>query len=178
MCDVNIECAHRHKLKDYVKKPAQTVLHGDFHGGNHMYGNDDNAGKVVALDYQMAGLGRAVTDLFYFFNLSFSMHNFNDVMDLVKQYHASLLEHGVNNYSWEELADEFKMLVVDFSFQMISTMKWMKPKHMRNFCKALGEKGAEFEKILECGFYTKCFILLTSMYLKNKNTFLIVDDKK
>ena len=48
---------YEHKLKKSLKKPLQTLVHGDFHGGNHMYGTDENEGKVIALDYQMFGKG-------------------------------------------------------------------------------------------------------------------------
>ena len=48
---------YEHKLKRSLKKPLQTLVHGDFHGGNHMYGTDENEGKVIALDYQMFGKG-------------------------------------------------------------------------------------------------------------------------
>ena len=45
------------KFKKSLKMPLQTLIHGDFHGGNHMYGTDENEGEVIALDYQMFGKG-------------------------------------------------------------------------------------------------------------------------
>ena len=37
---------YEHKLKKSLKKPLQTLVHGDFHGGNHMYGTDENYGNT------------------------------------------------------------------------------------------------------------------------------------
>ena len=31
---------YEHKFKKSLKMPLQTLIHGDFHGGNHMYGTD------------------------------------------------------------------------------------------------------------------------------------------
>ena len=177
-CNIIVELPRRKKLKDYLKKPPQTILHGDFHGGNHMYGEDENAGKVVALDYQFAGTGRVVVELFYFLNLSFTLHNLEDVMDVARQYHDSLVELGVKDYSWKDFEEEIEMMMVDYASQLISNMTWSRPKHIKGFTKAFGEKGAEFEKVFESGFYYNCFIFLTSMYLKDKNNFLIVDEEK
>ena len=48
---------YEQKFKKSLKMQLQTLVHGDFHGGNHMYGTDENEGKVIALDYQMFGKG-------------------------------------------------------------------------------------------------------------------------
>ena len=32
--------------KKSLKMPLQTLIHGDFHGGNHMYGTDENYGNT------------------------------------------------------------------------------------------------------------------------------------
>ena len=39
------------KMKPFFKKPNQTILHGDFHAGNHMYGIQEHVGKIVAVDF-------------------------------------------------------------------------------------------------------------------------------
>ena len=37
---------YEHKFKKSLKMPLQTLIHGDFHGGNHMYGTDKNYGST------------------------------------------------------------------------------------------------------------------------------------
>ena len=70
------------KYKKSLKMPLQTLIHGDFHGGNHMYGTDDNEGKVIALDYQMFGKGfvarflQESNALEYLQDLNFSQNSF------------------------------------------------------------------------------------------------------
>ena len=76
---------YEHKLKKSLKKPLQTLVHGDFHGGNHMYGTDENEGKVIALDYQMFGKGfvarflQEPNALEYIQDLNFSQINFQTI---------------------------------------------------------------------------------------------------
>ena len=43
---------YEHKLKKSLKKPLQTLVHGDFHGGNHMYGTNKNYGSTDFKDYR------------------------------------------------------------------------------------------------------------------------------
>ena len=49
--------------KPFFKLPAQTLLHGDFHNGNHMYLEEASGIKVVAFDFQMVGTGLAIADI-------------------------------------------------------------------------------------------------------------------
>ena len=70
---------YQQKMKDFVKKEPQTILHGDFHGGNHMYGTGENEGKIVALDYQWAGRGLVAVEFLYFLVTSWGVHNFDEV---------------------------------------------------------------------------------------------------
>ena len=56
--------------KTFWDMPSQTLLHGDFHNGNHMYLEEDGKFKVVAFDFQTVGQGVAVSDLVTFIILS------------------------------------------------------------------------------------------------------------
>ena len=35
------------KAKEWVKRPPETIVHGDFHSGNNMFGIDENEGEVI-----------------------------------------------------------------------------------------------------------------------------------
>ena len=37
---------YEQKFKKSLKMQLQTLVHGDFHGGNHMYGTDENHGNT------------------------------------------------------------------------------------------------------------------------------------
>ena len=72
---------NRLKLKYFIKKEPQTLLHGDFHGGNHMYEED---GKIKSLDFQWIGGGLVVIEVFYLIMMSWGIHNFDEIEELTK----------------------------------------------------------------------------------------------
>ena len=125
---------YEHKLKKSLKKPLQTLVHGDFHGGNHMYGQGEKEGKIVALDYQMAGHGRVATEFVYFFMLSLSAHSHDELMDLAKEYHHTLEEQRVTNYSWAEFKDDIETTLIAMTANIIGMMTFMKPIAREKAC--------------------------------------------
>ena len=83
------------KLKHFVtEKEPQTLLHGDFHCGNHMYGRDENEGKIFGLDFQWAGKGLVSIELLYFFNSSWANQNYEEILELMKGKEI----HSMMNY--------------------------------------------------------------------------------
>ena len=72
---------NRLKLKHFITKEPQTLLHGDFHGGNHMYYEDK---KIKSLDFQWIGGGLVVIEVFYLIMMSFGIHNFDEIEELTK----------------------------------------------------------------------------------------------
>ena len=71
---------NRLKLKHFITKEPQTLLHGDFHGGNHMYED----GKIKSLDFQWIGGGLVVIEVFYLIMMSWGIHNFDEIEELTK----------------------------------------------------------------------------------------------
>lgn len=167
---------NRLKLKNFLKKPLQTILHGDFHAGNHMYGVGEHEGKIVALDYQWAGTGRVATEFIYFFMQSLSPHSYEEVMDIFKTYHDTLVMNGVDSYDWEEFKDDIEMSFVEICMLLFGFFTMMKPKTLLNLADGFGEKGEALRKMFENGMYAKFYVFLTSIYLNDKDGFLTVKE--
>ena len=174
---VKVPNYNNQKLKHLVKKPPQTILHGDFHGGNHMFGVNENAGKIVAFDYQWAGTGRVATEFMYFFMTSISAHSLEDVMECAEKYHQALCKNGVEDYHWDEFKEDIEMMIVELCVLFFQTFTMMKAKTLLKFADGFGEKGEALKAIFETGMYGKFYIILTSIYLKDKENFLAVPDK-
>ena len=49
----------------------QTMVHGDFHGGNHLF-NPHDACRVI--DFQFFGTGRVADEVAYFFTMCVASH--------------------------------------------------------------------------------------------------------
>ena len=160
------------KMKSFIKKPLQTILHGDFHGGNHMFGIDEHKGKIVALDFQFAGTGRVSTEFFNFFIQSLSSHSLDDIMEIAKCYHTELIVNGVIDYSWEEFVDDIQANVIGGCLYFLSMCTMMKPDFLAKMGDAM-KNGEGFWKIWENCYFGKSFVLLTSIYLNDKDNFMI-----
>ena len=42
-------------LIEFSQREVETLIHGDFHGGNHKFGVDQNEGQVIVYDFQITG---------------------------------------------------------------------------------------------------------------------------
>ena len=160
------------KMKKFISKQSQTILHGDFHAGNHMFGIDEHKGKIVALDFQFAGTGRVTTEFCYFFMQSLSPHSLEEIMEVAKCYHTELIVNGVKDYTWEEFMDDIQAQMIGSCLSFLSMCTMMKPE----FLLKLGEgmsNGDGFKRMWENCLYGKHFILLTSIYLNDKDNYMI-----
>ena len=169
------------KLKHFIKKENQTLIHGDFHGGNHLYGTGENEGKVIAVDYQMFGQGLVAIEFLYMTYLCWDVQIFEEREEIAKEYHNALVENGVKDYSLAEFLDEFEMSCVLFLLNMINTFGMMKPETMESLLRKVSgeEKGEAFLKLMkEGGPFNKAFIIMTSMYVEDKTNFLSVKMKE
>ena len=156
----------------YLKKPMQTLLHGDFHQGNHMYGVNENKGKVVCFDFQGVGMGRVATEFVYFCNL---MPDISDISNLAKVYHNALVANGVKYYYWDNFKED---LIIQFGESALKTIidgSELKPKIFKEWLSMYGEKAKSFEKLFDLGVFGWNLVILTDLYVKNKDGFLNPD---
>ena len=154
----------------YIKKPMQTLVHGDFHAGNHMYGVDNDKGKIVSFDFQCVGLGMVAVELIYFLAFQGTVEDF---IPMAKVYHDALVQNGVTDYKWEEFKKDVLIQLAEFCLKMVNDFAKMPPKKFMELMNVFGDKFAAIEKLLECGAFGWPFMLLTEIYLKNKDGFLI-----
>ena len=42
---------HQQKILEWVKRDPETIVHGDFHAGNNMFGMNKNEGDAVNFKY-------------------------------------------------------------------------------------------------------------------------------
>ena len=95
-------------------------------------------------------------------------------MDLAKEYHYALEEHGVADYSWAEFKDDIEALLISMLVNFMGMMSFLKPKTLLSFFEGFGEeKVEEFRKIFDKGMYGKLFLFSTSIYLSDKENFMI-----
>ena len=124
-----LESIQRRRFKPFLQMTSQTMLHGDFHNGNHMYQEDeDGTVRVVAFDFQGVGHGAAMSDVIKLLALSKSHVSLTEEFELMKKYHEALVQSGVTDYSYDELKKHFMIAgtellakyTMEFCFKMNS----------------------------------------------------------
>ena len=161
---------------DYLNKPMQTIIHGDFHAGNHMYGLDKNQGKVVAVDFQMVGFGRVVSDLAHsFVNQMAAFITIDELMELMKIYHSSLVQNGVMDYPWEEFKQDLVVGSLECGLKNVIEFWDRSPEKWAQLIKVFGDKTEDINVWMEHGLMTFPIRFMTSLYHHDKENFLCAD---
>lgn len=162
-------------LLPFMKLPAQTILHGDIHNGNHMYDETGDKVKVVAFDFQMAGYGLAMADVVKLLHISKQHKSLDEDFELLKKYHYALVNSGVEDYSYNTLKEHFVLGFLEAMMQTLSegaegTSEKMEQMHKTMFGE---EKWGVLKDMLDGGLATASYLFMTSIYLNDKDKFLI-----
>jgi hypothetical protein len=100
---------------DLLERIAQgpvTLLHGDYRLDNLFFdaGAED---PVVAVDWQICGLGRAPYDIAYFMSQSLTPEDRKAADEQVlRAYHDALRAGGVEDYSFEQCWEDYRLAIL------------------------------------------------------------------
>ena len=86
-----------------ARQAPQTIVHGDLHGGNHLFDPHD---ACCLIDFQFVGTGRVADEVAYFFTMSFDPAP-EEEEALLHLYHQALLEAGVCGYPYAQFLHEY-----------------------------------------------------------------------
>merc|ERR1712170_244460 len=102
----------------------------------------------MALDFQLSGLGLVSMDIANLFSTSMDIINYEEIEDIMKEYHNALVENGVTDYDWFRFSQDVEMALVEGCITRISWYSMMKPKtFLKFFSKLFEEKGNDVIKI-------------------------------
>jgi hypothetical protein len=161
-------------VKPFFKLPSQTLLHGDFHNGNHMYLEDANGVQVVAFDFQMVGPGLAISDILRILMFSKRHITLNEDLELLKRYHEALMLSGNVDISYEELKQQFILGCLEFLTKKLMDFTESNAEKMTKLYSSMfgEEKSKDLLRIMDSGILCNPYLLVTSMYMHNKENFL------
>ena len=113
--------------------------------------------------------------------LSWAIYDYDGIEENIKEYHNALVANGVTNYSFSELLDDFVSTVAGYLINLIFMMVTIrlvtiKPESIINLFKNFAgeEKMKGFMKVLDKGLFSKSFLIMTSLYVRDKESFLLV----
>ena len=70
-------------LTEFNQREVETLIHGDFHCGNHRFGVDQNEGQVVVYDFQQCGFGLVSNDVAELLQCT-EMKNYGEITVAIK----------------------------------------------------------------------------------------------
>jgi hypothetical protein len=95
-------------IEEYSAGP-HTLTHGDFRGDNFAYTNGSEEGGFVLFDWQSLRRSSGARDLAYMLACSLDVELRRDIeKSLLQLYHETLVASGVNGYSSQDLARDFR----------------------------------------------------------------------
>lgn len=105
-------------------KCALTLIHGDAHFWNFLYPHEETD-HVCAFDWNGWDIGKGTDDLAYMIGLHWYPERRKRFEEpLLRSYHETLLEHGVENYAWEDCWDDYRHSAIMNLF--IPVWQWAK----------------------------------------------------
>ena len=116
------------------------------------------------------------SEIFYMHTFSWEIYDYDGIEENIKEYHNALVANGVTNYCFSELLDDFVSTVAGYLINLIFMMVTIKPESIINLFKNFAgeEKMKGFMKVLENGLFNKSFLIMTSLYVRDKESFLLV----
>jgi aminoglycoside phosphotransferase (APT) family kinase protein len=102
------------ELLERLAESPVTLLHGDYRLDN-LFFDEGAVDPVVAVDWQICGLGRAAYDIAYFMSQSLTPEARKEADEVVLQaYHEALVAGGVrrNVYPFERCWEDYRLAIL------------------------------------------------------------------
>jgi aminoglycoside phosphotransferase (APT) family kinase protein len=110
------------RLMESIAEGDMTIAHGDYRLDNLFFGGEGSDYELAVLDWQSPNQGWGAYDIAYFLysNLDVETRRAHE-MDILREYHETLLANGVRNYSFESLVDDYvKSLLVSLGIWIVN----------------------------------------------------------
>lgn len=101
------------RLLQILATPPHTLIHGDLHLDNILFHLGTSERHVTILDWQSIARGRGVLDLALFLADSLTSETRRACeAELLDDYHALLVAHGVEDYSHDDLLRDYRLALL------------------------------------------------------------------
>lgn len=101
-------------IKTRLARAPRTILHGDFRLDNCFFPSADGAPPFVVFDWEFCVRGRGAYDVATFISEAFPTERRRaEEMGLLRLYHATLAEHGVAGYSFDDCLEDYRLSLLE-----------------------------------------------------------------
>lgn len=105
---------HIPTIKDRLTDHPRTIIHGDYRLDNCFLGTSVDSESLVVFDWEFCVIGRGTYDAATFINEAFPPQQRSNVeMGLLRMYHSSLVESGIQDYSFEECLLDYRLSMLE-----------------------------------------------------------------
>ena len=118
----------------------QTVVHNDYQLGNLFLGAPENAASLVVIDWQTLTISLGAFDVACFLGGNIAPHERRaNEMELLKLYHAILVDNGVQDFSVEQCFEHYRlsMLRLLIRYVLVVGGDFLTPEQEEMFCSAI-----------------------------------------
>ena len=146
-------------------------------------------------DFQTSGKGLASNDFAQVVNWSYDVKTYEEVDQLARGnngmngfivqsyetiagYHHDLCKNGVKDYALEDFLSDVKIAIAEQVVSVLKTANDMKPDTFEKMINNIigEEKAQDFMKLMEKGLFVKPLLALTTLYVHDKDNFLLVKE--
>jgi thiamine kinase-like enzyme len=101
----------------------RTLVHWDYQLDNLFFASSEGGTRLTVIDWQLVTRGRGVTDVAYFLgqNVSPKDRRTNE-MHILRMYYATLVENGVQGYSFEQCLRDYRLAMLFWLYAMVITV--------------------------------------------------------
>ena len=98
--------------------------------------------------------------------------------ETIAGYHHDLCQNGVKDYALEDFLSDVKVAIAEQVVSMLKTANDMKPDTFEKMINNIigEEKAQDFMKLMEKGLFVKPLLALTTLYVHDKDNFLLVKE--
>jgi thiamine kinase-like enzyme len=107
----------RYFVKRYLTHHQLTFLHTDAYLANFLVPCTDGAGRVYMMDWQGPFIGMGAYDLVMMcasFWTAEQRHENQREETMLRHYMATLQQHGVKDYTWDQLLEDYRLMLMIF----------------------------------------------------------------
>ena len=99
-----------------------TLSHGDLRSDN-IFCRSESGGDFAVIDWQLTGMGQPMTDIVRWMTQSISIDDRRETeQELLKLYHDRLVNHGVTDYSYKKMMQDYQLNLVLILVMFTMTM--------------------------------------------------------
>ena len=110
------------RIKAELTASPRTVVHGDYRPDNCFFSADAGQHRPVVIDWEFCVRGRGICDVATFITETFPAQQRREAeMELVRTYHAVLLDSGVSDYSFQECWHDYRLAMLELFIFWIVT---------------------------------------------------------